>query len=188
MARLHQDRIMLALCQVEELLTQLFAGAQAPVPVMKSDEAPERPEEVASLSSLLAQRVGPAIGFSGFVRGHALGHHQQLSQHELERELTLGALGALRQHREERQPRPEGGDGFGIGIPLCRIITGLLPILDGPPDLTAALEMESQPGSDLPRLCTIPCLQAHTNTPVELHPPRRPYLLVQYLPVERMRK
>src|SRR5215510_3268339 len=100
----------------------------------------------------------------------------------------LGALGALRQHREERQPRPEGGDGFGIGIPLCRIITGLLPILDGPPDLTAALEVESQPGGDLPRLCTIPCLQAHANAPVELHPPRRPYLLVQHLPVERMRK
>jgi hypothetical protein len=50
MARLHQDRIMLALCQVEELPTQRFAGAQPPVPVMKPDEAPERPEEWAGLS------------------------------------------------------------------------------------------------------------------------------------------
>jgi hypothetical protein len=69
---------------------------------MKADEAPEGPEEVAGLSPLLAQRVGPAIGVSGVVRGHTPGHHHQLSQHELERELTLGALGALRQQREER--------------------------------------------------------------------------------------
>src|SRR5215510_15049214 len=188
MARLHQVRIRLALCQVEELPTQRFAGAQAPVPVMKSDEAPERPEEVAGLSHLLAQRVGPAIGFSGFVRGHAPGNHQQLSQYELERELTLGALGALRQHRDERQPRPEGSDGFGIRIPLGRIITDLLPILDSTPDLTAALEVDSQPDGDLPGLCTIPCLQPFTNAPVELHPPRRPDLLIQHLPVERMGK
>src|SRR4029453_16001459 len=46
MARLHQDRIMLALCQVEELPTQLCASAQAPVSVMKSDEAPKGPEEL----------------------------------------------------------------------------------------------------------------------------------------------
>src|SRR4030095_4428956 len=79
MARLHQDRILLALCQVEELPTQLFAAAQVPVPVMKADEAPERPEELAGLCHLLAQRVGPAIGFPGFVRGPSPGHHQQLS-------------------------------------------------------------------------------------------------------------
>src|SRR5262245_35321988 len=100
----------------------------------------------------------------------------------------LGALGALRQCREERQPRPEGGDGFGIRIPLCCIITGLLPILDGPPDLTAALEVDSQPGGDLPQLGTIPCLQSRTNAPMELHSPRCPQSLVQYLPVERMSK
>ena len=66
MARLHQDRIRLALCQVEELPPQRFAGAQPPVPVMKPDEAPERPEEQAGLSPLLAERVGSAVGFSGF--------------------------------------------------------------------------------------------------------------------------
>jgi len=51
--------------------------------VMPADEAPERPEALAGLSHLLAQRVGPAIGLSGFVSCHALGNHQQLSQHEL---------------------------------------------------------------------------------------------------------
>jgi hypothetical protein len=77
MARLYEDRIRLALGQVEELPTQRFAGVQTPVPVMKSDEAPESPEEGAGLSDLLAERVGSAVGFAGFERGHALGNHQR---------------------------------------------------------------------------------------------------------------
>ena len=43
MARLHQDRIVLALCQVEELTPPLFSGAQLPLTVMKGSEAPEYP-------------------------------------------------------------------------------------------------------------------------------------------------
>ena len=79
MALSYQDRIVLTSCQVEELPAQLLTAAQLPVPVVKRNETPERSEALVGLPHLLAQRVGPAVGFSRFWRYHALRGHQQLS-------------------------------------------------------------------------------------------------------------
>ena len=83
---------------------------------------------------------------------------------------------------------PQGGDRFGMGIAPGGIVPHLLPIVDGPRDLAAALEVDGQLGRDLPCLCAIAHLQAQANAPVQVPAPRRPQPLVQHLPVQRMRK
>ena len=97
MAFAHQDRIALALRQVEELLAECSPGVQLRLGVMKREEAVERSEELWRFPHLLAERVSPAIGFSRCWRGHALRGHQQLPQRELQRQFALGPLGAVRQ-------------------------------------------------------------------------------------------
>src|SRR4029453_2353678 len=119
---------------------------------MKLRKPPKDPSKLWRLPYLLAQVIGLGVDVAYLRRCQPLRRSQQLPQGELEVELVVGALGALRQHCNERQPCPEGGDGFGIRIAPCRILSCLLPIMHGPPDLTAALEVDSQPGRDLPRL------------------------------------
>ena len=127
---------------------------------LKLREPPEDPSELRRLPHLLAQGIGPGVDLA-HVRGpHPLRGPQQLPQGELERELALDALGALRQRRQQRERFPQGGDRFVMGIPPRGIVPRLLPIVDGPRDLAAALEVDGQLGRDLPRLGAIARLQA----------------------------
>ena len=65
--------------QVKELLAQLASGAQLCLESMKLHEAPECPEDVRRLSSLLAQRVGAGVGLSHFRGPPPLYGDQQLT-------------------------------------------------------------------------------------------------------------
>ena len=156
----HEPRVGLALRQVEELLRQLARGRQLPLGHMKLREPPEDPSELRRLPHLLAQRIGPGVDLAHFRGPHPLRGHQQLPQGELQREFVLGALGALRQGRQQREPFGEGGDRFVMGIAPGGIVPRLLPIVDGPRDLAPALEVDGELGRDLPRLGAIARLQA----------------------------
>ena len=75
-------------------------------------------------SQLLRERV--SLGIDGPASGAAMPRgHQQLPQAEEEREFVLHPRGALRQGRQQRQPFPQGGERFGIGMaplaisPVC---------------------------------------------------------------------
>jgi hypothetical protein len=76
MTFLHQDRIALALRQVEELLAEGSRGVQLRLGAMKRTEAVECSEELGRFPHLLAERMRPAIGCSRCWRGHALRGHQ----------------------------------------------------------------------------------------------------------------
>jgi hypothetical protein len=75
-----------------------------------------------------------------------------------------------------------------MGIAPGGVFGRLLRIADGRRSGAAALEMDRELGRDLPGPGAIPRLQPHANAPVELHPPRRPYLVIQDLLIQGMLK
>jgi hypothetical protein len=77
------------------------------------------------LPDLLAERMGRCVGVPRIRKCHAGGGHQQLPQDKLLRELALGALGAVRQHRQQRKPFPQSGYRFLMGMPACRVFSHL---------------------------------------------------------------
>src|SRR5262245_5126613 len=75
-----------------------------------------------------------------------------------------------------------------MGIAPGGVVGRLLRIADGLRSGAAALEMDRELGGDLPGPGAIPRLQPPANAPVELPPPRRPYLFIQDLLVQGMLK
>jgi hypothetical protein len=68
------------------------------------------------------------------------------------------------------------------------ILPRLLPIVHGPLDRAGPLEVDGEQGRNLPHPRGISHLQSRANVLVQLHPPRRPYLLIQDLLVQGMLK
>ena len=99
-----------------------------------------------------------------------------------------GALRALWQGGQQHQAFREGGARFVMGIAPGSVVGRLLRIADGLRGGTPALEMDRELGRNLPGPGAIPHLQPHANAPVELLPPRRPYLVIQDLLVQGMLK
>src|SRR5712691_5142897 len=108
MALEREDDIGLALCQMEELLTQPASGTQLRLGEMKLHEAPERLGELRRLPHLLAQRASPGVDVCRFRSRQALRGYQQPTQGDLQREFVPETLGAVRQRCEERAPFREG--------------------------------------------------------------------------------
>ena len=188
MALDQEDRIVLALRQVEELLAERFTGVQPCLGTMKHKKAPEHPEELWGILHLVAQRMGPGKDVTGLWRGHALGGHEQLPQDELQRQFVPSPLGAVRHCRQQLQPSPQGGDRFGMGIAPGGIVPHLLPIRDGPLHLAPALEVDGQLGCDFPGARAIARLQPCPNAPVELRTAPGSDLFVEDLLVQDMLK
>ena len=128
------------------------------------------------------------IDVTGVWGRHALGGHEQLPQAELERQFVPGPLGAVRHGRQQRQPLPQGGDRFGMGMAPSGLVPHLLPIRDGPRHLAPALEVEGQLGCEVPGAGASARLQPGPNAPVELRPAPAADLLVEDLLVQHMLK
>jgi hypothetical protein len=174
--------------EAEELLAQLVSQAQLGLDKMKPVEALERQAALPRLPHLLTQRIGPSIALAHFRRRVPLRRHQSRPQDKQQREFVLSAGGAVREGHQQRQPFGEGGDRFVMGIPPGGIVCRPLKIAYGTLDLAPALEVENKLGGDFSGLGAIAVLKADSNTPMYLHPPRGPYLLVQDLLVQDMLK
>ena len=155
---------------------------------MESIEAQKHPEGLRRLPQLLCERVGLDVDVARFRRRHTLHRHQELSQHEQQRQFVPEPLGAVRQRREQCAPFGESRNGFVRRIPPGGIVPRLLPIVNGPSRLAPALEVHGELGGYLPRLGPIAVLQPQADAPVQVHPSRRPQLLVQHPWVEGMLK
>ena len=125
MALAHEDGVVLALRQVEELLAQRAREAQLALGAMKPMEAMEHLEALQRLPHLVAQRLGSGVDLAHFWSRHAVRRDELLPQHEQQCEFVVGALGAVGECREERQPFGDGGDGVVMGmtpggsVPAC---------------------------------------------------------------------
>lgn len=78
MALAHEEGIVLALRQVEELLAQRAREAQLALGAMKPMEAMEHLEALRRLPHLVAQRLGPGVDLAYFWSRHALRRDQLL--------------------------------------------------------------------------------------------------------------
>ena len=138
----YQARMALAVRQVGDLLGQLASGVQLGLSDMKPMEALEDLEELRRLPHLVTQRVSPGVDLTHFQSRRSLGGDEQSPQAELQREFALHPLGALRQGRQQRQPFPQRGERFGIGMAPPGILPPLLPMVHGTLDLASALEVD----------------------------------------------
>jgi hypothetical protein len=91
---------------------------------------------------------------------------------------VLGTRRAVRESRQQRQPFPQGGDRFVMGIAPDGIVCHLLEIMHGPERLASALEVDGELGGDFPRPGAIARLQTDPTIPMALLAPRGAYPLV----------
>src|SRR5262245_43430520 len=89
MALSQEDGVVLAVRQLEELLTQRARDAQLAPGAMKPMEAMEHLEELWRLPHLLAQGVGPGVDLAHFRSRHTLRRYQLLPQDEQQREFVV---------------------------------------------------------------------------------------------------
>src|SRR5262245_38630797 len=98
---------------------------------MRIPQAPQYPEELRGLPSLLTQLPGPAVGVSYFWSRLALGGGEGLPEGDLHVQLTSGALSSVWQGLEHLQPFREVTDGFHIGRARAGALSRALPVGDG---------------------------------------------------------
>src|SRR5215467_9313798 len=90
--------------QGEELLPKLQRGPQFPPLRIKTPESPQHRAELWRLSHLLTELARPGVGAFDFRHCRAFGGYQCRTQGELDFQLTLGALGRVREGAEHLQP------------------------------------------------------------------------------------
>jgi hypothetical protein len=96
----HQHRVLLVLCEVEELLAQRVSSRQLCPVGMEPIKAPEGLEALRRLSHLVTQRVRAGIDLPHCWSPLSLHPHQKVPQDEQQPEFVLGTLAAVRQGRQ----------------------------------------------------------------------------------------
>ena len=156
MMRLQKEsRILRALGQAKQLPTLIQCCLDLPARDAEEEQSPQRWEEVRRFSQLTAQNVRARVGHLNVWRRPVLGGKQGGAQGDLEGELFAGALGRVRQGREQLYSPAREHHGLLIGEDAGRVPGRHQEIVRGLREVAGRLKEQRQFGGHVHTLLPV---------------------------------